>query len=104
MIGVCYLLITKKDGSAIQDTHCFLAMNKIENENDLANLDGYFYQLKASHQKAGEVLKAITFQQSDKLKDFIEVKVKVVSTQLTQNGRIFETIFIYRVFFNNFVC
>ena len=78
--------ITNEDGSAIQDTHCFLAMNKIENENDLHNLEGYFYQLKASHQKSGEALKAIPYQHPDKLKDFIEVKVKVVSTQLTQNG------------------
>ena len=61
-------------------------MNKIENENDLHNLEGYFYQLKASHQKSGEALKAIPYQHPDKLKDFIEVKVKVVSTQLTQNG------------------
>ena len=61
-------------------------MNKIENENDLHNFEGFFYQLKASHQKSGESLKAIPYTNSDRLKDFIEVKVKVVSTQLTQNG------------------
>ena len=64
-------------------------MNKIENENDLNNLDGYFYQLKATHQKSGEILKAIPYSQSDRLRDYIEVKVKVVSTQLTQNGHYF---------------
>jgi hypothetical protein len=72
-------------------------MTKLENASDLNCLDGYFYQLKAgqSFQKSGGAQVTTAFTSSDKLKDFIDVKVKVVSTQLTQNGNFATNLQIY---------
>lgn len=63
-------------------------MTKLENENESSALDGYFYPLKTP-----VVLSKISGFQSpsssgDKFKDYIDIKVKVVSTQLTQNGNL----------------
>lgn len=66
-------------------------MHKIENEVETNSLDGFFYPLKTppSIQKSGGIqVTASLLNTNDKLKDFIDVKVKVVSTQLTQNGNI----------------
>ncbi len=89
IIGVCYLQITNEDGSAIQDIHCYLPMIKLDSDADYTCVNGYFYSLKTSailSQKNS--LNQMTAYQlsSEKLKDFIEIRVKVVSTQLTQNG------------------
>ncbi len=85
IIGRCYLQITNEDGSAIQDNHSFLSMSRIENESEVISLDGSFIRLKTpiSIQKHSQMVQPFT--NPDKLKDFIEIKVKVVSTQLTQN-------------------
>lgn len=85
IIGRCYLQITNEDGSAIQDNHSFLSMSRIENESDVVSTDGSFIRLKPpiSIQKHSNMVQPYT--NPDKLKDFLEIKVKVVSTQLTQN-------------------
>lgn len=87
MIGTCYLQITNEDGSAIKDTHCYLPMTKLENEAETTCTDGYYFPLRVTPNlnKSNGNQTASTYSSSDKLKDFIDVKVKVVSTQLTQN-------------------
>jgi hypothetical protein len=73
-------------------------MTKIENESESAAVDGYFYHLKTPivlSKIPSATANTTTGVQSptagnsgggEKVKDFIDVKVKVVSTQLTQNG------------------
>jgi hypothetical protein len=87
IIGSCYLQITNEDGSAIKDINrCYLPMNKSESDSEPSNLEGYFYQFKSNSQLLKNISSSNTLcLNSEKLKDFIEVKVKVVSTQLTQN-------------------
>jgi hypothetical protein len=63
-------------------------MMKIENENEIISTDGQFFRLKAPQSllKSGEIRQYTSYFNSDKLKDYLDVKIKVVSTQLTQNG------------------
>ena len=68
-------------------------MIRIENENEIISSDGFFIKLKPPMSFSVKQLPAggknsisTPFSSPDKLKDFIEIKVKVVSTQLTQNG------------------
>lgn len=63
-------------------------MSKLDNENESTSLDGYYYQLKHTQyiSKSSIAQMSSIYTNSDRLKDFIEIKVKVVSTQLTQNG------------------
>ena len=89
MIGRCYLQITNEDGSAIQDCRSILPMHKIENESDLVVTPDFIgiksppslYKLSSIHQPNPNAA-------TEKHKDFIDVKVKVQSTQLTQNGKL----------------
>lgn len=65
-------------------------MIKCEGENEIISTDGYFTRMKPPSfiQKNGINQANLRFATPDKLKDFIEIKVKVVSTQLTQNGKL----------------
>ena len=85
VIGRCYLQITNEDGSAIEDNHLFLPVNKIENENEIVNAEADFIRLKPPSTCRNSAQLSPCFKSADKLKDFIEIKVKVVSTELTQN-------------------
>ena len=84
IIGRCYLQITNEDGSAIQDNHSFVSMSEVRSD-EVISTDGVFIRLKTplSIQKHSQI--AQPYPTPDRLKDFIEIKVKVVSTQLTQN-------------------
>lgn len=98
IVGVCYLQVTNEDGSAIKDMRCHLPMTKLDNESETSSstLDGYFCPIKSSinlakisglqspTSSAGGMSANLT---TEKCKDFIDIKVKVVSTQLTQNGK-----------------
>ncbi len=86
IIGRCYLQITNEDGSAIQDNHSLLSMIRIENQSEIISINGSFIRLKTPIsiiEKHSHMVHS--FLNPDKPKDFIEIKVKVVSTQLTQN-------------------
>lgn len=96
IVGVCYLQITNEDGSAIKDMRCHLPVIKLDNESESADAASFFYPIKTPV----NLSKIVGFQAplsgspaaatpgAEKYKDFIDVKVKVVSTQLTQNGTI----------------
>lgn len=110
-VGVCYLQITNEDGSAIKDARCHLPMTKLDNESEStsATLDGHFYPIKmpVNLAKISGVASPSSSNSgsgaggaggiNEKCKDFIDVKVKVVSTQLTQNGKLNKSLF-YKVF------
>jgi len=85
IFGRCYLQITNEDGSAIQDNHLFLPVTKLESDADVITTDSTFIRLRTplSIQKHSQMAQPYT--NADKLKDFLEINVKVVSTQLTQN-------------------
>lgn len=85
IIGRCYLQITNEDGSAIQDNHSYLPMSRVESENEIISADGLFIRLKTPMSILKHSQLVQPYLNPDKLKDFIEIKVKVVSTQLTQN-------------------
>lgn len=57
-------------------------IHKIENEVENYSINGSFIPLKFQYFTNNYCL-----TNSDKLKEFIELRVKVVSTQLTQNGK-----------------
>ncbi|RNA41495.1 dedicator of cytokinesis 3-like isoform X1, partial [Brachionus plicatilis] len=80
IIGISYLQITNEDGSVIKDMHCYLPINRIETEIEPIVMNGCFIPLKF------QSFSINNWQNNpDKLKEFLEIKVKVVSTQLTQN-------------------
>jgi hypothetical protein len=65
-------------------------MTKLENEHEVISIDGSFIRLKTQLciNKQSSSIQS-NGQSNEKSKDNIEIKVKVVSTQLTQNGRNF---------------
>jgi hypothetical protein len=65
-------------------------MTKLENEHEIMSIDGSFIRLKTQPfiNKQSSSIQS-NGQSNEKSKDNIEIKVKVVSTQLTQNGRNF---------------
>ena len=59
-------------------------MTKLDNEHEVISVDGCFIRLKTPP-NINKLTNGNT-SNSEKSKDNIEIKVKVVSTQLTQNG------------------
>lgn len=89
LVGVAYLQITNEDGSAIKDARCHLPVVKLDSDSEMGSFDGYFYPIKTQinlSKIAGFQSPSSAAANAEKYKDFIDVKVKVVSTQLTQNG------------------
>lgn len=60
----------------------FFKINKIENEIEQKAINGCFIPIKCSSFNFSNCQ-----TNCDRLREFIEIKLKVVSTQLTQNGK-----------------
>ena len=108
VLGVCYLQITNEDGSAIAETqHCALPMIKLDGGDDSSSSTAagggdYYYPLRnLPPALRTTVVKSMSSSSSsssgpaagggggggasEKMRDYLDVRVKVVSTQLTQN-------------------
>jgi hypothetical protein len=94
--GKCYLKITNEDGSAIEDkTNLQLYVTKID-DNDFQSVDASTFlrlkptnlpiQLQNSQYQSQISTNIANGSSNDKTKEYLLVKVNVVSTQLTQNA------------------
>ena len=73
-------------------------MTKLENEHEVISKDGCFIRLKTPPCINKQSNNLTNGQSNEKSKDNIEMKVKVVSTQLTQNGT--NLVYLYlKIFF-----
>ena len=85
--GKCYLKITNEDGSAMEDkSNLQLFVTKID-DNDFQSIDSStFIKLKPTNLPVQASVSSSNQMNNDKNKEFLLVKVNVVSTQLTQNA------------------